>query len=95
MVGETKWEYWSDYLFPEEERAEGSAFSAAPAPALPKFSPQHVQRQLNELGSAGWELVHMEPVRAGSNHDVLVAAGERMWTNAFFCVLKRPKSGSY
>jgi len=34
----------------------------------------------------------MQPVYVGSNADVLIhSLSERMWSNAYFCVFKRPR----
>ena len=34
----------------------------------------------------------MQPVYVGSNADVLIhGLNERMWSNAYFCVFKRPR----
>jgi hypothetical protein len=47
--------------------------------------------ELDELGAAGWELVHMEPVpKVGGKGDVLFGSVPR-WSNDYFCVFKRPK----
>ena len=47
---------------------------------------------LNDIGRKGWELVHMQPVFVGKNEDVLIhdSAGYTRWSNAYFCVFKRP-----
>lgn len=60
----------------------------------PKFAPETMMPLLNKLGAKGWELVHMEPVRAvGKNDDVLFQSGgdiaSRDWSNTYFCVFKR------
>jgi hypothetical protein len=47
---------------------------------------------VDALGNEGWELVHMQPVYVGSNADVLIhSLNERLWSNAYFCVFKRPR----
>jgi hypothetical protein len=50
-----------------------------------------VTAELDALDNERWELVHMQPVYVGSNADVLIhSLSERMWSNAYFCVFKRP-----
>ena len=59
---------------------------------LPKYSPEAMIPELDQLGAAGWELVHMEPVaKVGGKGDVLFPSGPR-WSNSYFCVFKRPKT---
>ena len=58
---------------------------------LPKFTPESMIPELDQLGAAGWELVHMEPVaKVGGNGDVLFQGAPR-WSHQYFCVFKRPK----
>ena len=59
---------------------------------LPRNSPQAMIPELNRLGEKGWELVHMEPVFIGKNHDVLLheGGGMKRWATNYFCVFKRP-----
>lgn len=64
----------------------------------PRYTPEAMIPELNSLGEQGWELVHMQPVYVGDNHDVLVAsdsgAGGRIWASRYFCVFKRPVGAS-
>ena len=51
--------------------------------------------ELNDLGSRGWEMVHMQPIGGvGKNRDVGFVAGEAIpkWSSTYFCVFKRSKS---
>jgi hypothetical protein len=59
---------------------------------LPRYSPLAMIPELNRLGEKGWELVHMQPVYIGNNHDVLIQEGGGMkrWATNYFCVFKRP-----
>lgn len=59
---------------------------------IPQFTPEALIPRLNAMGEQGWELIRIEPVIVGSKADVLVS-GERTWTNTYFCVFKRQKSG--
>lgn len=59
---------------------------------LPKYAPQALMPELDALGNEGWELVHMQPVYVGSNADVLMhGMNERLRSNVYFCVFKRPR----
>lgn len=80
------WEYLTQFLFADTDEVvnQYSQFQN-----LPKYAPQAMIPELNELGKLGWELVHMEPAIVGKNNDVLTHTAERMWTNAYFCVFKR------
>ncbi len=59
---------------------------------LPRYSPLAMIPELNHLGEKGWEIVHMEPVVIGKNHDVLTheGGGMKRWAMNYFCVFKRP-----
>ncbi|NPV66067.1 MAG: hypothetical protein HPY64_02840 [Anaerolineae bacterium] len=86
MAEQQQWEYWSGILWAEQKRKSKQNEEASPI-----YAPQHLIPELNALGAEGWELVHMQPVYAGDNHDVLAFASDvRLWTHAYFCVFKRP-----
>lgn len=58
---------------------------------LPKYTPESMIPELDQLGAAGWELVHMEPVpKVGGKGDILFHGAPR-WSNRYFCVFKRQK----
>ena len=58
---------------------------------LPKFTPQAMIPELNIWGEQGWEVIHMQPVWIGKNHDVHNFGNYREYTNVYFCVMKRKK----
>ena len=90
MAERQKWEYWTGMLWAAEKRKNKESYEEQ---ALPSYAPQHLIPELDALGAEGWELVHMQPVYAGNNHDVMVFAdAARQWTHAYFCVFKRPAS---
>jgi hypothetical protein len=61
-----------------------------PPETHPKFSPYATLPELNRLGQKGWELVSMQPVIVGKNHDILVHPNDMAyWGNTYFCVFKR------
>jgi hypothetical protein len=57
-----------------------------PQTPIPAFAIQAILPRLNGLGGQGWELVHMQPVRVGSNGDVDVESGG---THVYLCSFKR------
>ncbi len=89
-----KWEYLTRFIEANLQNQEpNSPYSElVDAENLPKFSPLAMIPELNQLGEKGWELVHMEPVIIGKNHDVLILEGGGMkrWATNYFCVFKRP-----
>ncbi len=89
-----EWEYHTQFMFARVDREFREMMP--PDVDLAKFAPQTMIPELNELGSQGWELVHMEPVFVGRNDDVLIHDSEsdgRQWSNGYFCVFKRPFNG--
>lgn len=59
---------------------------------IPQFTPEALIPRLNAMGEDGWELVQMQPVVVGTKADVMITAAGT-WTNTYFCVFKREKSG--
>ena len=89
-----KWEYLTKFLEAngQNQNPDSLYSELIDAENLPKFSPLFMIPELNQLGEKGWELVHMEPVIIGKNHDVLVqeGGGVKRWATNYFCVFKRP-----
>ncbi len=89
-----RWEYRTVFLWPNmEDRGAKEALKAVWSEGVKpfKYRVEAMIPQLNEWGADGWELVHMQPVFVGRNHDVQVNAGEgTWWSNAYFCAFKRP-----
>ena len=92
-----KWEYLTRFLFASADN-DGSMehyLRNWPGEKPKKYAPETMIPELNELGSRGWELVHMQPIGGvGKNRDVGFVAGEAIpkWSNSYFCVFKRSKS---
>lgn len=86
-----KWEYLTRFLEADLQNFTSPDVELS-YEALQRHSPETMIPELNQLGSNGWELVHMEPVHIGRNHDVLVheGGGSRRWATSYFCVFKRP-----
>lgn len=96
MAAVEQWEYWTEFFWANIEnegvreyvKKKWSHFD------MPKFAPQTMIPELNAYGKEGWELIHMEPVRAvGNNEDILYQSGgdvsRKDWSNVYFCVFKR------
>lgn len=86
-----KWEYFTTFI---EANAAYAANSAEIPPGdHPKYSPLFLIPELNDYGAKGWELIHMEPVSPGRNHDVVIPDASAMkWGRHYFCVFKRKTS---
>ena len=81
------WEYLTQFVYANTDEVD-DLYSQYQD--LPKYAPQAMIPELNELGKLGWELVHMEPAVIGKNDDILMHNYDnREWTNAYFCVFKR------
>ena len=93
-----KWEYRSRILHANQENARAKDYVQKNYPNWkepPKFYVIFLEEELNFWGDKGWELVHMEPIeQEGKNGDIgYTTGGSYMvtWSNAYFCVFKRPK----
>jgi hypothetical protein len=88
-----RWEYLTKFVVAIVQNVDaGSLYSELlEGENLPRYSPLTMIPELNQLGEKGWELVHMQPVFIGSNHDILLIEGGGMkrWATNYFCVFKR------
>jgi hypothetical protein len=95
MSERQKWQYLTIFLEADAQREEDYLRERWEWKAgIPKYTPESLIPRLDALGDDGWELVHIEPVHKGNNADVLVqdaGSGQRTWSNAYFCLFKRPK----
>lgn len=89
-----QWEYMTCFLTAEVSTKQDREFIEERFKKRAKrHSPESMIPELNQFGSAGWELVHMEPVaKVGNKEDVLF--GTHQWSSQYFCVFKRRKPGS-
>jgi hypothetical protein len=91
-----KWEYYTTFLYADAEKHQDFLQQKWPDRKAPKFTPEAMIPELDELGEQGWELVHMEPVGGvGNKGDVSFLRGYgtmTVWSNTYFCVFKRPKT---
>ena len=84
-----RWEYFTTFIEAQMEQIDPVEM-VIPQGEHPKYSPYALMPELNRLGDKGWELVHMQPVIIGRNHDVLLHDNStRYWTSCYFCVFKR------
>ena len=56
-----------------------------------KYSPRTPNPILDELGEAGWELIHIEPRSFGSQMDIWPLGHGLSIVHSYFCVFKRKK----
>jgi len=87
-----RWEYLTKFVEANVQNIEAGGYYSelVETENLQRNSPQTMIPELNQLGEKGWELVHMEPVIVGRNHDVLVHPNNMTyWANNYFCVFKR------
>jgi hypothetical protein len=90
-----KWEYLT--VFVKAEAANVKDFLEEKwdwKSGIPRNTPEAMIPRMDAYGDEGWELVHMQPVMAGNNADILAAdsgRGMASWTSTYFCVFKRPE----
>ncbi|MEQ8672343.1 MAG: DUF4177 domain-containing protein [Aggregatilineales bacterium] len=91
-----QWEYLPIHIEAQANTKEMKEFLKRQMPDVkrfPRYMPQAMMPELNELGAQGWELVSMEPVaRVGSKADVYFNGADGKWSNVYFCVFKRRKT---
>jgi len=85
-----RWEYHTE-LFEADVKSQQEFLSQRwPNRAHGKNSPLALIPLLNGLGAAGWELVEIRPVVAGSNSDILVHTNVGAhWSATYLCTFKR------
>ncbi len=99
-----QWEYLTGFWVADVDKVPSDVFSSywdRYGQGKPnKYAPQSLMPQFDQLGAAGWELIHIDPVVPGSNSDIQVpgsqftykgTGGGGGWTRTYFCVFKRPK----
>jgi hypothetical protein len=87
----TQWEYLTLMLEAKLQPTERETLEKRFNRKVPKRAPEALIPELNQLGAAGWEMIHMEPVpHVGGKGDVLFNGVPR-WSSTYFCVFKRPR----
>lgn len=85
-----KWEYFTTILEANMANEAVAVSAEIPVGDHPQYSPYALIPELNNLGAKGWELVHMEAVSIGRNHDVVKPDASAMrWGRHYFCAFKR------
>ena len=90
-----KWEYFTTILEANMGNDDVADSPDIPPGEHPQYSPYALIPELNSFGAKGWELIHMESVSMGRNHDVVkpdATAGK--WGRHYFCAFKR-KTGMF
>ena len=89
------WEYTSVFVHANMDNDGAKEYIKNRWPqwtGLQKYSPETIIPELDTFGRDGWELVSMEPVVVGVNHDIAFLAGApTRWSNIYFCAFKRKK----
>lgn len=90
-----KWEYLTRFFTASAKSDDIKTYVQQNHDKKPaKYAPEAMIPELNELGEAGWEIIHMEPVpKIGNNEDILF--NHSGWSHTYFCVMKRRKAGSF
>ena len=95
VEGMERWEYLTKFIKADVKNAGVKEFFKSYRPDWknpPPYTPETMMPELDNLGDQGWELVHIEPVaKVGGKGDVLVNGDSSIWSNTYFCVLKRRK----
>ncbi len=86
-----QWEYFTTFIEAEMSQIDVESEAMIPPDEKhPKFSPYALLPELNRLGQKGWELMSMQPVIAGKNHDISVHPNDiKYWSHTYLCVFKR------
>ena len=89
-VQKERWEHHVELVTADSQYDLPYVQQFYPQGRAPIYAIQSILPRLNYLGEQGWELVHMQPVRMGSNGDVMMeSGGAREWTNVYLCAFKR------
>jgi len=93
MAEQQKWQYMTVFVKAEAEYVMDYLQEKWDwKSGVPRNTPESMIPRLDALGEDGWELIHMQPVIAGKNADVLLHDPSNLrWTGTYFCVFKRPK----
>lgn len=89
-----KWEYMTQFIWADMNTEGVADFIKQRWPNWkepPLYTPETMIPTLNSWGEKGWEIIHMQPVWLGHNHDLTNRGDRDRWTNVYFCVMKRRK----
>ena len=85
------WEYLTEVIESTTKAQADFISERYPGVTLPKYAVVALMPRLNQLGEAGWELMHIEPVKVGTNGDMQISNPNPMYSPSYFCVFKRRK----
>jgi hypothetical protein len=90
-----QWEYFTTFIVADVNLSKRDFIAMFPdIDNIARYDPRAMIPELDSLGKAGWELIHMQPVVVGNNLDVAAGGTEstttRTWTSTYLCVFKRP-----
>jgi hypothetical protein len=97
-VVKEQWEYTSVFVHAHIDNDGAREYIKERWPqwkGIQKYSPETIIPELDNFGREGWELVNMEPVIVGGNHDIAFLSGvgaPAQWSNIYFCAFKRKKA---
>ncbi|MBZ0297342.1 MAG: DUF4177 domain-containing protein [Anaerolineae bacterium] len=90
-----QWEYLTTFVEANARPKEKREFLKRRFPGKnkhPRYTPESMMPELDQLGAEGWELIHMEPVaQVGGKGDILFKGSGSRWSHSYFCVFKRMK----
>lgn len=94
-----RWQYITKIIYADINNSGSSNYFDKNWPTdddPPKHTPESMIPLLDDFGENGWELIHMEPIPSvGKANDIGFPHGgsltQTTWSNAYFCVFKRPK----
>lgn len=89
-----QWEYFTTYVEAnvKDRKTRKELQKRFGKRKIPRYMVESLLPQLNQYGTEGWELIHMEPVPGvGKKGNVLFLGSSRRWSNTYFCVFKRRK----
>ena len=90
-----RWEYFTTHIESNMANVVDVDSAEIPPGNHPKYSPYALIPELNRYGAKGWELISIQPVSIGKNHDVIMPDGSiAKWGRHYFCTFKR-RIGSF
>ena len=86
-----RWEYLTEVVESTTKDQADFLSNRYPGVVLPRYAVAALMPRLNQLGEEGWELMHIEPVKVGTNGDVQITNPNTVFSPSYFCVFKRRK----
>ncbi len=84
-----QFEYFTT-LIEADVRKVTPGVGGVPTGNLAGYTPYSLIPELNAFGAEGWELISIQPVKAGRNEDIRYPSGASAdWGTQYFCAFKR------